>query len=169
MRTCGICKQGKPLEEFGKLKIGKDGINTRCKKCVNSYFSSYRAENEDNERIKRKRYLSKPEARKMRDDRMREYGKIYRLEKAGELNHRNRLRQAAQQRAIPSWANLDKIEEIYVQSKTLSTLTGQQYHVDHIVPLRGKTVCGLHVENNLRIVLAEDNLTKSSKLLEDIL
>jgi hypothetical protein len=57
---------------------------------------------------------------------------------------------------IPKWANLEKIREIYKKSK-------KGYHVDHIIPLQGKNVSGLHVENNLRIIKATRNLSKGNK------
>lgn len=55
----------------------------------------------------------------------------------------------------PSWANIDKIKSIY--SKCL-----EGNHIDHIIPLRGNLVCGLHVENNLQEISATENITKSN-------
>ena len=66
---------------------------------------------------------------------------------------------------IPSWADKNKIEQIYAEAKRLR-LSGYDCHVDHIVPLRGRLASGLHVETNLRIISAKDNLTKSAKLLD---
>ena len=56
----------------------------------------------------------------------------------------------------PKWANLEKINQIYKNCP-------EGYHVDHIIPLRGKLVNGLHVENNLQYLLAKDNIKKSNK------
>lgn len=58
--------------------------------------------------------------------------------------------------ATVSWADISKIKEIY-------TKCPEGYHVDHIIPLQGELVCGLHVENNLQYLLAEDNIKKSNK------
>ena len=40
----------------------------------------------------------------------------------------------------------------------------QEYHVDHIIPLKNSKVCGLHTQDNLQIIPAHDNLRKSNKL-----
>lgn len=53
----------------------------------------------------------------------------------------------------PSWADLKKIEEIYLNCP-------KGHHVDHVIPLKGKTVRGLHVETNLQYLPAKENLAK---------
>lgn len=78
-------------------------------------------------------------------------------------------RRARLLQAIPAWADLEAIKKIYEKRKQISLDTGILHHVDHIVPLKGKTVCGLHVENNLRIIPAVENLQKQSKLVEKLL
>lgn len=55
----------------------------------------------------------------------------------------------------PSWADLEKIKEIYAKCP-------EGYHVDHVIPLRGELVSGLHVENNLQYLLAIENIKKSN-------
>lgn len=55
----------------------------------------------------------------------------------------------------PAWANLEEIKEIYANRP-------EGYHVDHIIPLQGELVCGLHVENNLQYLKATDNCSKNN-------
>jgi hypothetical protein len=76
-------------------------------------------------------------------------------------------RRAAKLRASVSWKNKDKIKAIYKEAIRLTELTGIAFHVDHIVPLKGKFVTGLHCEANLQILPAYENMAKSNKFLVD--
>lgn len=71
-------------------------------------------------------------------------------------------RRAAEHQAIPPWADFAKISEVYREAALLRRV-GLDVHVDHIVPLLGDAVCGLHVHNNLRVILASENLSKGNK------
>ena len=79
----------------------------------------------------------------------------------------NSSRRAGVDRASPSWVDKKQIEVIYKKCKQLSEATGIKHHVDHIVPLKNKIVCGLHVPWNLQIIPAEDNLKKRNKFSHD--
>jgi hypothetical protein len=63
---------------------------------------------------------------------------------------------AAQLQRTPSWANLASIKKIYSNCP-------KGKHVDHIIPLQGELVCGLHVENNLQYLTAKENCSKGNR------
>lgn len=75
----------------------------------------------------------------------------------------NARRHAAKLRAMPAWGDPQKIEIEYQLAAWCTKVMGTPYQVDHIVPLQGKTVCGLHVEHNLRVVLAKENFSKGNR------
>ena len=79
-------------------------------------------------------------------------------------------RAIALKRATPSWLTKEhhqQIKDIEAEARRLTKITGISYHVDHIIPLQGKNVSGLHVPWNLQILKAEDNLKKSNKFDEE--
>lgn len=65
-------------------------------------------------------------------------------------------RRASKLDRTPKWASTEKIKEFYRNRP-------DGYEVDHIIPLQGDLVCGLHVENNLQYLKAEENRSKSNK------
>jgi hypothetical protein len=78
--------------------------------------------------------------------------------------------------ATPIWANKEAIKEIYKTAVRLTESTGNVYEVDHIVPLVAKDkisgkhiACGLHVENNLEIMLYKENCHEKNCYVDIIL
>ena len=110
------------------------------------YFKEYRESNKDKLLLRDKKY------------RQNNPQKILAL---------NSKRRSAKLNATPPWlTNSDyiEIEELFICARMFKLYTGEEYHVDHIVPLQGKTVCGLHVPWNLQVIPAKENLSKSNKI-----
>lgn len=77
-------------------------------------------------------------------------------------------RKARKLMATPSWVDMAEIVEVYKRAALVSRSTGIPHEVDHIVPLRGKYVSGLHVPWNLQIITREQNRRKATKYDEYI-
>jgi len=81
------------------------------------------------------------------------------------------VRKRRHREATPKWltpAERLLMRDLYVQARKMTELTRERYVVDHIVPLRGEAVCGLHVPWNLRVITQEENLKKSNKLVDHV-
>ena len=80
-----------------------------------------------------------------------------------------KARRRKHREATPPWLSREQkaqIRELYKIAITMTKTTGEQYVVDHIVPLRSDVVCGLHVPWNLRVIPRQENLLKSNKLID---
>ena len=76
-----------------------------------------------------------------------------------------RARDAGKHSRTPAWLTSEHrvmIKAKYAEARWMTTRTGIKHHVDHIVPLLGKTVCGLHVPWNMRVIPARENTKKSN-------
>jgi len=80
---------------------------------------------------------------------------------------RRMLRIARQIQATPAWIDLRAIDAIYCEAQKMTQLTGVRYDVDHIVPLQGRTVCGLHVAANLQPLPSHENRSKGNRYWPD--
>lgn len=79
-------------------------------------------------------------------------------------------RRAAKLQRTPSWLTVDDlwiIDQAYELAALRTKMFNFSWHVDHIIPLQGKQVSGLHVPNNLQIVPWIENLSKANKFNEN--
>lgn len=171
MKECGHCKQLKQFSCFYKDKHKKSGYTSHCKECI----SSYKNKNKD----KIKEYVQKYEAKNACKiaSRKRNYylinkeiinarNKEFRDINKAKCNAYTRKYQAAKLKRTPKWLleqDHKVIESNYAIALWLSDVVGIPYHVDHIIPLQGKNVSGLHIPSNLRIIRGEENLRKGNK------
>jgi len=82
------------------------------------------------------------------------------------LRAKDARRRGNQLKAQPTWLNEEhkkQIDDVYRLARDCELVSGEKYHVDHIVPLQGKAVCGLHVPWNLQVLPASVNIKKSNK------
>ena len=99
---------------------------------------------------------------------LREYRNAWKSNNKIQVLADNKVRRRKHREATPPWLTRkqkSEIRQLYQIAITMTQTTGEQYVVDHIVPLRSHEVCGLHVPWNLRVITQEENLKKSNKLV----
>lgn len=180
MKRCFKCKETKDLKLYSKNKNTKDGLQNCCVNCKKLYAKinnkNYYEKNKIEQRNRSRKYKTENK------DLVSNYMKQYKILKKEEIkkslkawtfkNYHNKLaanakRRATRLKATPKWLTkqqLAEIANIYKQAKELEKETGLKYHVDHIIPLKGKDICGLHTPWNLQILKAEENIRKSNKI-----
>lgn len=165
MKVCTKCGIEKPFDHFFNRKGVKDGKTSHCKSCIANRKRDYYRKNSSE--INKKHYewfKSLPEKRqKPYKISARNRQKDYQCKR----NATEASRRFRKESATPSWLSekhLSEIEEFYWLAKDLRAISGQEYHVDHIVPLKGKNVCGLHVPWNLQVLPADVNISKSNSI-----
>lgn len=97
----------------------------------------------------------------------REYNRKWKRDNADKNLAQVMARYADKLQRIPPWADKGRIVDVYSAARIIKEQTGVDVHVDHIIPLRGKGVSGLHVHTNLQIIPADVNLSKSNIYREE--
>ena len=173
---------------------GERVATPRCKSCRREYTNKYYAKKPSKTGLSREEWLNSvrkpklsPEQKEERT-RKRKDNSLYKVHyhnckscrRVDNRKHentpegkirkkRNRvLRVGRNRQATPKWLNPEQkqqIVDIYEHMRDCRAVTGEDYHVDHIVPLGGENICGLHVPWNLQVLPAYVNISKSNKVL----
>ena len=142
VKHCSMCDQEKPLHRFH--------TRNRKRKDGSSYATPY-SHCKDCRRVDNRKHSNSPTGKKSKQQ-------------------RRVMRDRRNKQATPKWLSQEQKQQIvaiYEHMRDCRAVTGEEYHVDHIVPLRGENVCGLHVPWNLQVLPAYVNITKSNSYSED--
>jgi hypothetical protein len=130
-KYCSSCKLLLEHNNFAFSSHTRDGFNAKCRSCDKEYYQENR-----------------PSILEQRKDYLQKNKKL--------INSYKAKRRAIKLQAMPTWADQEKIKQIYVTRP-------EGYHVDHVIPLQHPLVCGLHCEFNLQHLPAIENLSKYNK------
>ena len=150
MKVCSRCKQPKKLSEFTARTASKDGLTAACTSCLNkSKRFDYMLEPEKTMRRVKKNHVIR-----------REKDPIYRRA----WNH---WKYASEIGRVPGWVSFSR--DMLPRYREL--LEGKEsWSIDHIIPLRGKNVSGLHVPSNLQALpTTAENTSKGNKFCSNLL
>lgn len=157
-----ILSKGKIYRDNNKIKIAL--TKKKCYQARKEYYN-----NKAKEWCK-----SNPEARREvlhkynTSNKHKLNNKVYRGTDKGKVSNRIKAakRRASKLKATPPWITLEQLDEIkqfYIEAKELQWLSEERLEVDHIIPLQGKNICGLHVPWNLQILPSSMNQSKGNK------
>lgn len=152
-KPCRTCKIYKNIKYFYKDKRCKDGHVNNCKECEKERTSKHRKENI--EKVSKTNALWYQSNKEHSKSRSKQYNQLNR----GKRNYYQAKYEAKKINATLSGFD-NEIRKIYESCP-------KGWHVDHIIPLQGKAICGLHVPWNLQHLTAEENLKKSNKIMKN--
>lgn len=165
MKQCNKCLEVKPLSEYHKKSTTKDGLMWWCNTCHRQYvkekYHLYKTQPGYIEREKRRLTVY----RQAHPEKIIESAKKFAVTRPGYRNAQARKHAISKRQRTPKWLTADDfwlINEAYDLAAIRTRMFGFPWHVDHIVPLNGRLVSGLHVPHNLQVIPGRLNRLKSN-------
>jgi len=159
-KVCNKCLSTKPIGDFSKNKAKPDGRSLYCKACVS------RKNKESYEKHKSVRLEKAQIYRDRNSGRIKQYLRDYQKDNLHKYAAYAAFRNKRMAEATPNWltdAQRKEMEGVYQKARVLTKETGVKHEVDHIVPVRGDSVCGLHVPWNLQVLPKSENIAKGNR------
>jgi hypothetical protein len=160
MKTCSACKEPKDASQFTKNRAQKDGLDNQCTICSRISKAKWKKLHPDrNAAQQRNVYAKNPTKGRTR---INSWRKNNPSKSAAQSNRRN----AARRLRTPKWLtelHYQQMNIFYDAAKKLTAEFGIKMEVDHIVPLQGKNVSGLHVPWNLQVMPKKLNASKGAR------
>lgn len=176
MKTCTKCNQSKELSRFYKQTGGKSNKESSCKECKKTYYHTNKDKiDKDRKRANQKAWQeSNKEQQKVKNkawkeankERVRANNKAWTISNLDKKSAHTAKYRAAKLQRTPSWLTPEdwtKINHMYSLAAFMTKQTGIKHEVDHIVPLQGETISGLHHPDNLQILTKSENCSKGNK------
>lgn len=156
MAICRSCEHDLPASSFYSDKSKKLGHGTICKTCDNVRRQAWTEANREREQEKLRKWYEN------NSDLMKQRAKDW--YEANPSQHRSHTlaRLCPDRRPTPAWADFEAMDAFYLKAKALTEATGIIHEVDHIAPIQGANVCGLHTHYNLQILTKRANRAKSN-------
>lgn len=160
-KFCSKCKEILSVDLFFKNKSRRDGLQGYCKKCKCLRDRQYDSEHKDkiNQAAKKRRLSG--ETRQSHLNALKRYREKNKAIRAKLQMNRKSAKLLRTPRWLTEFDRL-KIQCYYQLAAMRNRESGQTWHVDHIIPLQGEFVSGLHVPSNLRVIPAIENMRKSN-------
>jgi hypothetical protein len=156
---CRACANQYQRNYFATHREKKRAYNAGRREVNNSQSKAYGATHREELRAYGKRYYA------AHREEQKAYKKIYHQSHKPQINAKHAKRRASEGRQTLRGVSTKAIEVFYAEAERITQETGIRYSVDHIIPLAGEFVKGLHVPWNLQIIPLIDNVKKGNKLV----
>lgn len=157
MKTCTKCQTNKPLNGFYKRLRSPNGVEAMCKVCRLEHNRKWVEVNKD-----RHSELTSSWYERNKDQHLVNSKQWYASNRHRKLATTTAREQRCKQ-ATPVWVDKEAVLAMYEEAQRKTLETGIQHDVDHIIPLQGKLVSGLHVQHNLQVITSAENKRKAAK------